>query len=57
MGCIVNGPGEARDADIGIACGAGSGMIFVGGEPVRKVAEEDMVDELFEEIRERFGVS
>lgn len=55
MGCVVNGPGEARDADIGIACGKGSGLIFVGGEPLRKVAEEDLVDELFAEIANRFA--
>ena len=55
MGCIVNGPGEARDADIGIACGKGQGMIFVAGEPLRKVSEKDMVDELFAEIEHRFG--
>ena len=55
MGCVVNGPGEARDADIGIACGKGSGVIFVGGERLRKVAEEDLVDELFLEIERRFG--
>lgn len=54
MGCVVNGPGEARDADIGIACGRGQGMIFVGGEPLRKVREDEMVDELFEEINARF---
>jgi (E)-4-hydroxy-3-methylbut-2-enyl-diphosphate synthase len=55
MGCVVNGPGEARDADIGIACGKGSGLIFVGGEPLRKVAEENLVDELFAEIANRFA--
>lgn len=55
MGCVVNGPGEARDADIGIASGKGQGMIFVHGEPLRKVCEEDMVDELFAEIESRFG--
>jgi len=54
MGCVVNGPGEARDADIGIACGKGSGLIFVDGQPLRKVAEEDLVDELFAEIEKRF---
>lgn len=54
MGCVVNGPGEARDADIGIACGKGSGLIFVGGKPLRKVAEKDLVDELFAEIKRRF---
>ena len=56
MGCVVNGPGEARDADIGIACGKGQGMIFVGGEPLSKVREDEMVDELFAEIERRFGV-
>ena len=54
MGCVVNGPGEARDADIGIACGKGQGMIFVHGEPLRKVREDEMVDELFAEIESRF---
>ncbi len=54
MGCVVNGPGEARDADIGIACGKGSGLIFAGGKPLRKVAEEDLVDALFTEI-EKLG--
>ncbi|MBR3235676.1 MAG: flavodoxin-dependent (E)-4-hydroxy-3-methylbut-2-enyl-diphosphate synthase [Atopobiaceae bacterium] len=56
MGCVVNGPGEARDADIGIACGKGQGLLFVDGEPLRKVREEEMVDELFAEIESRFGV-
>lgn len=54
MGCVVNGPGEARDANIGIACGKGSGLIFVDGEPLRKVAEENLVDELFAEIERRY---
>lgn len=54
MGCVVNGPGESRDADIGIACGKGQGVIFIDGKPVRKVGEKDMVDELFKEIEERF---
>lgn len=50
MGCVVNGPGEARGADIGVACGRGQGLIFKGGETVRKVAEADIIDALFEEI-------
>ena len=50
MGCVVNGPGEAREADFGIACGKGSGMIFAHGKPLRKVSESEMVDELFAEI-------
>ena len=50
MGCVVNGPGEARDAGIGVACGAGQGALFVNGEVVRKVPEEQIVDELMKEI-------
>ncbi len=50
MGCIVNGPGEARDADIGVACGKGSGAVFVKGEVVRKVPEDQIVDALMEEL-------
>ena len=50
MGCVVNGPGEARDADIGVACGKGQGALFVRGEVVRKVPEDAIVDELMEEI-------
>ena len=54
MGCVVNGPGEARGADIGVACGRGTGLLIAGGETLRKVPEERIVDELFEEIHERF---
>jgi (E)-4-hydroxy-3-methylbut-2-enyl-diphosphate synthase len=50
MGCVVNGPGEAREADFGIACGRGVGMLFAHGEPLRKVVEADLVEELFTEI-------
>lgn len=50
MGCVVNGPGEARDADIGVAAGQGVGLIFVKGEPVRKVPEAEIVDALMREI-------
>lgn len=50
MGCVVNGPGEARDADIGIAGGKGVGMIFKKGEILRKVPESQIVDELIKEI-------
>ena len=50
MGCAVNGPGEAREADIGIAGGDGVGLIFKKGEVVRKVREKDIVDELVREI-------
>lgn len=50
MGCVVNGPGEARDADIGIAGGKGEGLIFRKGEIVRKVKENEIVNELLKEI-------
>lgn len=50
MGCVVNGPGEAADADIGVACGDGSGVVFSHGKIVRKVEEVDIVDALMEEI-------
>ncbi len=50
MGCVVNGPGEAADADIGVACGAGVGVVFARGNVVRKVDEKDIVDVLMEEI-------
>ena len=50
MGCAVNGPGEAREADIGVAGGDGVGLIFKKGEIVRKVKEENIVDELMKEI-------
>jgi (E)-4-hydroxy-3-methylbut-2-enyl-diphosphate synthase len=51
MGCAVNGPGEARAADVGIACGRGSGLLFVRGEVVRKVPESQIVDVLVEEVQ------
>ncbi|MBO5371025.1 MAG: flavodoxin-dependent (E)-4-hydroxy-3-methylbut-2-enyl-diphosphate synthase [Clostridia bacterium] len=50
MGCAVNGPGEAREADIGIAGGKGEGLIFKKGEIVKKVKEEQLFDELIKEI-------
>ena len=50
MGCVVNGPGEARNADVGIAGADGEGIIFRKGEIIRKVPESDLVDELFKEI-------
>ena len=50
MGCIVNGPGEAREADVGIAGGIGEGLIFKKGEILRKVSEELLISELFKEI-------
>ncbi len=50
MGCVVNGPGEAREADIGIAGGDGCGLIFKKGEIVKKVAENELLSALVEEI-------
>ena len=50
MGCVVNGPGEARDADVGIACGKGKGAIFRRGEVVRTVKEADFLEGLMREV-------
>ncbi len=50
MGCVVNGPGEAREADIGVAGGDGCGVLFKKGEVLRKVPEEDIVSELLKEL-------
>src|SRR5881628_503262 len=50
LGCVVNGPGEAREADLGIAAGKGKGVIFKRGEIIRHVQESEMVEALLEEI-------
>lgn len=50
MGCIVNGPGEAREADVGIAGGKGEGLVFRKGQVIKKVPEACLVNELFDEI-------
>lgn len=50
MGCVVNGPGEARECDIGIAGGNGEGLLFKGGEIVRKLPEDKLVDALLDEL-------
>jgi (E)-4-hydroxy-3-methylbut-2-enyl-diphosphate synthase len=55
MGCVVNGPGEAREADIGIAGGKGVGVLFRRGEIVRKVGEAEFVSVLLREIHEMVG--
>jgi len=52
MGCVVNGPGEAREADIGIAGGKGEGLLFKKGEIIRKIKENELVDELIKEIKQ-----
>lgn len=55
MGCVVNGPGEARDADLGVACGHGQGVLFENGKKIRDVPEDRIVDELMAEIERRFA--
>ena len=50
MGCIVNGPGEAKEADIGIAGGDGKGILFKKGRVIKKVPEEKLVEVLLEEV-------
>ena len=50
MGCAVNGPGEAREADIGIAGGIGEGLLIKKGESVKKVKEEELLDTLRKEL-------
>ena len=52
MGCVVNGPGEAREADLGVASGNGKGQIFVKGEVVKTVAEDQIVETLLEQAHE-----
>jgi len=49
MGCVVNGPGEAREADLGVASGNGKGQIFVKGEVIKTVPESMIVETLIEE--------
>ena len=56
MGCVVNGPGEAREADLGVAGGKGEGLLFRKGEILRKMPEEDLLGALREELeRIRLG--
>lgn len=50
MGCVVNGPGEAREADVGIAGGRGQGLLFRHGEIIKKIPETDLLSELLQEI-------
>lgn len=50
MGCVVNGPGEAKEADIGIAGGDGKGILFKKGKVIRKIDQEDLVEQLLDEI-------
>ena len=50
MGCVVNGPGEAADADVGIACGKGKGILFRNGKKIGVVQEEDFLRALMAEV-------
>ncbi|MBN2186706.1 MAG: flavodoxin-dependent (E)-4-hydroxy-3-methylbut-2-enyl-diphosphate synthase, partial [Dehalococcoidia bacterium] len=50
MGCVVNGPGEAKDADVGLACGKGKGVIFRKGERIKTIQEKDFVEALMAEV-------
>jgi len=50
MGCVVNGPGEAKEADLGIAGGIGEGLLIKKGEIVRKVKEEELLETLRQEL-------
>lgn len=50
MGCVVNGPGEAREADVGVAGGDGCAVLFKKGEILRKISEQDILPELLKEI-------
>jgi 4-hydroxy-3-methylbut-2-en-1-yl diphosphate synthase IspG/GcpE len=51
MGCPVNGPGEAREADLGLACGKKTGLLFKEGKVIKKVKEEEMINTLIQEIK------
>ncbi len=50
MGCVVNGPGEAKDADVGIACGKGRAVLFKKGEKIATIKEEDFIKALMKEV-------
>jgi (E)-4-hydroxy-3-methylbut-2-enyl-diphosphate synthase len=56
MGCVVNGPGEAREADLGVASGNGKGQIFVRGEVIKTVPEAQIVETLIEEAMRLAGI-
>lgn len=53
IGCIVNGPGEAKEADIGLTGGTPNNLLYVGGSPAGKVKNEELVDQLERQIREK----
>ena len=53
IGCIVNGPGEAREADVGLTGASPNNLIYIAGEPHHKISNEDFIDHLEEVIRKR----
>jgi (E)-4-hydroxy-3-methylbut-2-enyl-diphosphate synthase len=55
MGCVVNAIGEAREADLGLACGRGFAWLFKEGKPIKRVSEEEMVQALLEEVLNHDG--
>jgi (E)-4-hydroxy-3-methylbut-2-enyl-diphosphate synthase len=55
MGCVVNGPGEAREADVGIAGGRESGILFKKGKRVARIPEKELLDRLISEIEQMTG--
>jgi (E)-4-hydroxy-3-methylbut-2-enyl-diphosphate synthase len=54
IGCVVNGPGEAREADIGLA-GGSPNLLYLGGKPISKVTEEEIVDEIERQVRAKIA--
>ena len=56
MGCVVNGPGEAREADLGVAGGDGKGVLIEKGEIIRTIPEEEICSQLIAEIKSRIGM-
>ena len=50
MSCVVNGPGEAREADIGIAGGKGEAVLFIHGKPIKKLTGDNILDQFMDEI-------
>ncbi|MCL1806017.1 MAG: flavodoxin-dependent (E)-4-hydroxy-3-methylbut-2-enyl-diphosphate synthase, partial [Clostridiales bacterium] len=55
MGCPVNGPGEAREADFGVACGKGAGILFAGGKQLKRLPEDELMDALYAMVAEEAG--
>ncbi len=55
MGCVVNGPGEAKEADVGVAGGRGQGILFRRGKVVKKIPEDQLAEILIKEVRDLAG--